>query len=363
MNMIQHRTLTAMVLVTFVAGLPAVSDAEVVRYQLNAVNTSIHVNDDPWQPEGFPNGTAVPATFVSGDEVIIDGRDEEPAWSRAMAVEVPLFYGSTASAELKALYSDQEVFIRVRWADEEESRQHRPWQWDSASSTYREGPEIEDSVLLSFEAGCEWAPSFLAGYVYDFDGWHWLAARSDPLGQALDLVGTIQDQERKHLPFSPYESRNRQDIWNMKFTENFDVDLHADWDQLDRVYMMQPHVETVYYRGEPDGFKPPAFVETVAPPDGEPADASATYPQFQPVKLEGEAGEVSARGTWSNGYWTVEFKRDRVTPAGTLNDSIFNRLTQFSVHVFNATERVDESSESGRLFLLFLPPPPQLVDQ
>ena len=84
-------------------------------------------------------------------------------------------------------------------------------------------------------------------------------------------------------------------------------------------------------------------------------------PQFSPVKLHSGAGEVSAKGTWEDGYWTVEFRRSLVTPARHFNDTIFQRITQFSVHVFDQTDRVDHSSESGRLFLQFTPPEARVV--
>jgi hypothetical protein len=33
---------------------------------------------------------------------------------------------------------------------------------------------------------------------------------------------------------------------------------------------------------------------------------------------------------------------------------VFSRLTQFSVHIFDHVERIDQSSESGRLYLQFM---------
>ena len=79
-------------------------------------------------------------------------------------------------------------------------------------------------------------------------------------------------------------------------------------------------------------------------------------PQFKAVPFEGDAGEVSAKGYWDDGFWTVEFSRALITPSETMSDSVFNRLTQFSIHVFDHVERIDQSSESGRLFLQFKKP-------
>ena len=98
------------------------------------------------------------------------------------------------------------------------------------------------------------------------------------------------------------------------------------------------------------------FVEQIPAPGSAPSDPAQTVPQFQPLKLEGQAGEISAKGHWQDGFWTVEYRRDLVTPAQTLNDTVFNRTVQFSVHVFDGVERIDESSESGRLFLRFMEP-------
>ena len=347
---------------TFLAGTCA--QAEVKHRQINAANLLVNVSNESWQPEGFENGTVIPATYMKTGDITVNGRDDEPAWEQATEVEVPLAYGNIQSASLKALYTDREVFIRVRWADDTEDREHHPWVWDSEQDKFVAGPQVEDSVLLSFEAGCDWNPSLLAGYVYDFDGWHWLAARSDPLGQAIDINGHLQDQDMNDKDFIEFESRDKEDTWNMKYAENTDVDLHSEWDEIDRVYSLQPITETLYYKGKPDavGRDVPAFFEQIAAPVNQLGDGSQTYPQFSPVKLEGGAGEVSASGQWEDGFWTVEFRRVLETPARHANDTIFQRLTQFSVHVFNQTEQIDEVSESKRLFLQFMPEEKRLVN-
>ena len=330
--------------------------ADVEHRQLNILNSITYVTDDPWQPEGFVNGTQVPTTWIKAPEVNIDGVEDEAAWSRALEVEVPLNYGSVKKAWLKALYTNDEVFIRVRWADSTEDRLHHPWVWDSETESYIAGSQTEDSVLLSFEAGCEWTPSLLGGYIYDFDGWQWLAARSDPLGMALDLYGNVKNRQMTGPDFTEYQSRITEQDWILKFIENHDVNLHADWNELDRVYLMQPVDQNLWIRAVPDGGKPVIeFVNKLPKPQVAPTDKAQTFPQFSPIRLTGDAGEVAAKGQWKDGYWTVEFRRARETPVGHIYDTIFNRLIQFSVHVFDHTERLDEASESARLFLQFLP--------
>ena len=339
--------------------LPAQADVE--HRKLNASNTITYVSNDSWQPENFDNGIIIPAPHVINPVITLDGMDNEPEWAQAHEVTVPLSYGSIQEVSLKALYTDTDVFIRVRWADRTADREYHPWVWSPEQERYIAGPQLEDSLMLSFEAGCEWTPSFLSGYVYDFDAWHWLAARSDPTGQALDLYGSMQDRDVPTQNFTQYGSRFTEDTWGLKFIDKHEANLNSNWDQLDRTYMLQPMVDTVYFRADPDWDGTSEFTQHVAAPDQPPEDGTQTFPQFSPVKLEGGSSEVSARGNWEDGYWTVEFSRKRVTPANTVYDTVFTRLTQFSVHVFDHVEAIDQSSESGRLFLRFLPKEQMLV--
>jgi hypothetical protein len=318
------------------------------------------VSDDAWQPEGFEQGTSIPAAYLPSADITIDGKDDESAWNQAQDVRVRLAYGDVKSADLKAVYTDQEVFIRVRWADDDEDRQHRPWVWNASQNQYVEGPQVEDSVLLSFEAGCEWTPSLLGGYIFDFDGWHWLAARSDPFGHALDVMGSVQDRDTRSLNYTKYPSRITRDDWHLKFTDRSEDNLHSEWDKLDRIYTLQPVTETLYVKGQPDGTlrrpSEPHFYEKIAPPSATPYphEESKIFPQYRPVKISGDMADVRAKGQWNDGFWTVEFRRDRILPAAHYTDVKFTRLTQFSVHIFDQTDRIDEVSESDRLFLEFL---------
>jgi hypothetical protein len=332
------------------------AQSEVIHRQFSEDNLLVMVRNDTWQPDGFEIGLPVPAVHVERPGITIDGRDEEPGWSVAEEVIIPLDYGDVGQASVKALYSEEAVFIRVRWADGTMDREHHPWVWNAELSQYVVGPQAEDSLLLSFEAGCEWNPSILAGYQFDFDGWHWLAARSDPVGQAWDMVVNLSDANRGGKG-TVYESRHPENTWILKFDDlPFGSGLtYGDWKDLNRRYLYWPKLPAVSFHPELDRMHVSDPSEHIPAPSAALSDTSKSYPQFRPVKLEGSAGEVAAKGHWEDGYWTVEFRRDRITPDETMNDTVFNRLTQFSIHVFNGTERIDQSSESRRLFLQFLP--------
>jgi hypothetical protein len=331
--------------------------AEVKEIYFSDTNRSMDVtNDDGWQPEGFKNGRPVPASYVKNVDINIDGIDDEPAWKAAEEVKLPLSYGHVTEATVKALYSDDEVFLRVRWADSTEDRDHRPWTWDDEQRRYVEGQQTEDSVLLSFEKGCDWHPSMLSGYQFDFDGWRWLAARSDPVGQAWDLSGTLGPMNNLLKPAVEYNSRYKENQWNLKFFDYREEQIsYKDWDQLDRSYLIARGWPKIGYFPGLETLKKTEVVKSLPAPEAPPMEEGKTFPQFAAVKLEGDAGEVTAKGHWQDGYWTVEFRRIRWTPADNVTDVVFNRLTQFSIHVFDRTERLDEVSESERLFLQFLP--------
>lgn len=347
------------------------TQAEVRRYENSDHHSIVWVQDDPWRPESFDDGLILPASFVT-DGPDVDGRADDPAWSGAHELKIELTHGTVREARLQAVYTEDRIFLMVSWPDPTRSDLHHPWVWDQELERYVEGTQVEDSLLISLESGCEWTPSLLSGYVYDFDGWRWLAARTNPLGQAVDINGHTQDRWIPGMGFVKYESRNKEPFWNLKFIDKSPGILTRKWQELDRAYQLQPTTETIYVSMEPDGYRPPRFVQRSQPPAAGTADRvveaalgepgaptqegpKPLVPQYLPVPLTGDAGEVQAKGQWRNGRWTVEFSRALETEARTMTDSVLNRLTQFSIHVFDSTERVDQSSESGRLFLQFEP--------
>lgn len=352
------------ILLSLVFGLTGfvAANAEIQRSQYAEDDLYITVLGEDWQPDGFENGMSVPATYVEHADIRLDGVDNEREWTAATEVVVPLKFGTTEQALVKVLYTSDKLYFRVRWADDTEDREHHPWVWDANQQQYVAGPQVEDSVLLSFEAGCNWLPSLLAGYQYDFDAWHWRAALSDPVGQAWDIAGNVADQDHPLLKPTPYASRTKENSWNVKFfDDNEDEMTHLPWNELDRSYMFRPVRPMSWYRAEVDGLGVTEVGEHLPAPQSPPGDEEQTFPQFKAVKLEGDAGEVGARGRWQDGYWTVEFSRNLSTPSNTVTDSVFTRLTQFSIHVFDRVERIDQVSESKRLFLEFLPEEQQVA--
>jgi len=340
------------------------AQADIKESMLDGKVVKVLVSDDSWQPDSFKEGIAIPAVYMAEPQITVDGIDTETAWSAAEEITVPLAFGTVQSAQVKALYTDDFVHLRVRWPDTSEDRLHHPWIWNETLGNYEAGPQVEDSLILSFEVGCEWFPSFLAGYDFDFDAWRWMASRTDPTGYALDMIGQVK--ERQFIGKTPYASRYSKDEWNMRFVDDFqntidDDNEHLTWDQLDRKYELWPITSTVYFGAVLDGSEGNQLARELAPPAQLPASPAPMLPQFEPLALQKNTSDVRARGHWEDGFWTVELSRKRITGFRLSYDVPLERLTQFSLHVFDRVERIDQSSESGRLFLQFLPKAHTLV--
>lgn len=356
---------SAIIIILLLNGVLSVH-AEVRHDQINDVTFLTFVSNEAWQPEGVDEPPVLHAPLIR-QEPVIDGLADDPAWARAESITLPLDYGPVQEATLKAVYTDQEIFLLVSWPDASKDDQHRPWLWDAEQGRYVEGPQIEDGLLVSIEEGCDWNPSPLTGYVFDFDGWRWLAARTNPLGQAVDINGHAQDRWRANMGYTKYQRRRQEPFWNMKFNGRGSPDnFNKPWQEVDRVYLFSPlQGPELYISLEPDKElqrrQKPDFAVRLPAPSVEPETVKAgqtpipLVPQFKPVKLTGNAGDVAAKGQWVDGRWTVEFRRLLITPAKTASDSMLDRTTQFSIHVFDSTERLDEASESGRILLQFEP--------
>jgi hypothetical protein len=368
--MMQKYNLTLMVTTCLTASLVCgVAGAEVKRSAFSTAsgeNVKVLVSDDDWQPEEFDLGIGIPATYLQAENIVLDGVDNEAEWLAAEDITVPLSYGAIEAVQIKALYTAEDVLLRVRWADDSEDRQYRPWVWNEDKGNYETGPQVDDALILSFEAGCDWFPSLLSGYEFDFDGWYWTAGRSDREGLAVDLYGSMKGDTTSKDEIG-YASRNTEREWNLKFSDVPDgiIDpetVYKTWDETDRKYEIWPvQSDTMYFlylvdgqriSGRPSG----EFSNPVPQPAKLPSSPGGIEPQYILRDLTDNAKDVQAKGQWKDGYWTVEFRRKRLTEAGLAYDFQFERLTQFSMHVFDGVERLDQSSESPRLFLQFIAP-------
>ena len=267
---------------------------------------TVKPNDD-WQPAGFADALILRAAPVEKGPAI-DGYINDRAWDGAVELTVPLAWGGVHEATVKAIYTKEDIFIAVSWPDPTRDDQHHPWIWDTAKGHYTEGSQVEDSLIVSIEAGCDWNTSLLANHIYDFDAWMWLAARTNPLGQAVDAVGGVGNSWVPNVGYVKYQSRYTEPMWNIKFIDRRGDILTQPWQGLERMYKQTPPEQEIYVRYHPDGSPSPVFAERVGSPSepvramnvglgsSSPEVEQATAPQFRPVRLTGDAGRSGGQG-------------------------------------------------------------------
>jgi hypothetical protein len=143
----------------------------------------------------------------------------------------------------------------------------------------------------------------LAGAEVQTDLWTWRAGRTDASGYAEDATMVLSFQRIPRV--NSYQTRNGRTVW---------------------------------VKEEPDAGSLPYQAQVVG------AYAGDRIPRYVPRTPSGSMADVQAKGSWKDGYWTVEFSRKLVT--GDPADVVFapGREISFSVAVFDHREGIDHST-------------------
>jgi hypothetical protein len=296
-----------------------------------------------WTAETPPADEFVPYQRVQAMHVEqgieVDGLATDPSWTGCEPSEVALSKGQVVS--VCVAYTDAEVFFLLRWKDDSPSRTHQPWVWSAEQKRYVAGSELEDSIALRFSIGCDFVSRFDRGLTFDADYWYWGAARTDGVGYAGDgefNVMTSKNSRRGKRPRSyAHTSRSNEPLWY----------AHQGWpgSQFPMYRLVQPFPRT-YANLYPD-FGTYVYSEAAAPEQF----AGDTVPRWVSTVPEGNAADIRARGTWSDGVWTVEFSRARQVGKARWGDWDGAGPVTMAIGVLDGTEFPNESV-SETLFLL-----------
>lgn len=199
---------------------------------------------------------------------IIDGTGDDAVWGKDTAI---ITHDKVADIDvtLKAVYTEQEIYFLVEFADADESRAHKSWVWDKEIEVYKIGPTREDSFLFKWNMGSE--PVDLSVYSddnYAADIWFWKASRTDPSGFADDKMHYLGVEEQKHSVM--IKSRSGENKY-----------LSRPADKGDPSYEDLIYLE---YAGD-------------------------VLPHFAKQLPTGSRADVKAKGQWADGKWTIEFAR------------------------------------------------------
>ena len=227
----------------------------------------------------------------------------------------PLNHLGTVDVVLKAGYYDGSIYLVVKWPDATENRTHNTWVWDKAKQRYLAGDDKEDGIALKFDMGGDFDYCMLTGKEYMADVWTWRAARTDPAGLAEDGMHVfsrhaIARAGAKQILNGPGE------IW-----------IKRTADKGSKIYLINFPSEYV-------------------------ADRVPRY-TIQPDPF-GSVADVTAKGKWADGFWTVEFMRKFDT--GHDDDVQFelDKPIKGAIAVFDNAEAYHHST-SGTITFRFEP--------
>jgi len=219
-------------------------------------------------------GSAVRAKTLTSAKTevapVIDGQ-QEALWQKATPITT---YDPIAGTriELRSLHNDRMIFLLIRFADPDESRQHRLWHWSEQSQMYEEGPEREDAIVLKWAIAGGEDLSLKSDQPYVADIWYWKACRTDPQGVADDKI--------QRLTTTP--GKRSKKVISASGRPMF---LFRGGDQGSSAYKTVIYVER----------------------------HKDIMPRFSTRPPAGSRGDIRAKGVWKDGFWTVEMARLLVT--------------------------------------------------
>lgn len=196
---------------------------------------------------------------------------------------------------LQAMRTDTHIYFLASWADDSKDDQHKPWKWEGGEKdgSYIKGPEREDRLALSFPISGEFSNNKLSHTDMVHDVWHWKAARTNPAGLAHD---------KRHV-ISTIEPTG-------KFSTHYDAEGN-------KAYVARP--------SDPGGS--PYSTNKIDPF----VYQGASQPHYLPVTPEGQdARDISAKGEWKDGRWTLEFAR-KLDTGHDKSDTVFDPASNSKV--------------------------------
>lgn len=215
----------------------------------------------------------------------------------------------TITVRLRAGAHGGRLYLALRWPDEAEDRELRSWQWNGAR--YLDDRRRDDMLAVRFHMDGDYDRSMLSARTYRVDLWLWSAARSDPLGLAEDWVHSISAQPGD-----------------------------------DAAEYRLPDKTSVFIRKQRDAGAPLYFTQRAPREHGAGRVAAVRLAEA----ASGSIADVSAKGAWAAGHWSLELSRALST--GNPDDVAFARGQRVlaQIAVFNRGHDEHKSVSEPLLF-------------
>ena len=259
-------------------------------------------------------------SFAVPEAPSIDGRADDLVWSRAGQLQVmarvvwPEPEDRSVPVVIKSVHTGAKIYFLVRWKDAtKDNDSHKPWVWNAEKKTYEEGPDREDMFALAFEHTGVFDADMLSGQQAVWDIWHWKSTRTNPQRYAMDKSHhyTLEKPSGKA---KSYQARNGKRIW-----------IARPEDAGDTIEKKQP-APTEYQKDQ--------------------------LPQYLPGTPNGSAADVRAKGSWADGWWTLELERKLDT--GQPDDTVFDTSRTYRMAVSAHDRTGDMDKASGVIELTFV---------
>ncbi len=259
-------------------------------------------------------GEDFPPELVSasvGEAPSLDGVSSDEVWKAAVELEVtakrplPPDKGASVSVTVRSIHTESDVYFLVSWQDSSESVSHKSWAWNTDTKSYEQGDDREDMFALAFEHTGPFDADMLSGVEAVWDVWHWKALRTNPQGYATDKTHhyTLEKPSGKA---KSHTAGNEREIW---IARPEDAGTSVEKKQA-----------------APGTFK------------------GARVPQYLPGRPTGSAADVRAKGSWSDGRWTLELARRLDTGHSDDTALELDRSYRIAVATFDHTGEMDKAS-------------------
>lgn len=204
---------------------------------------------------------------------VVDGKRED-VWERAkpliVTVREAIGGDNPGQVVLRALNTDDTLYVMVQWPDNTKSDMRDPYIWNAEKKEYDRPSKPDDQFALEFPMSGDFGISMLTmDHAYTADVWHWKAGRGNPVGWV--------DDKRHIISQKPVQSG-----------VEYSMGGHGN------VYIariMDEGTSSWYLKPKPAAFE---------------GDVVDSFEQRQPT---GSLVDVQGRGTHDGKNWTLEMSR------------------------------------------------------
>lgn len=233
---------------------------------------------DRQRPEGprAEHGSAAPAVWecaYTATPPKIDGVMDD-VWRAAKPLTVTIREAigghSPKQVVLRALHTDDTLFVLARWTDATRSDMRDPYVWNAAKKLYERPSKPDDQFAITFPISGDFSFNMLTlKHRYVADVWHWKAGRGNPVGWVDDKRHIIGQEPTPKA--REYSMGGRGKVYIARLM-----------DEGTASYALKP------------------------PPDTFQGD---TVDSFEPRQPTGSLADVRGKGVHDGKTWTLEMSR------------------------------------------------------